>query len=125
MLLKPAFLTSSAAHRQLGQIFVAAQEIARTNPSFRDDLLATLGELQRLFGVVKEDRVLGAVVVSLGTVGRAVEAWIAQAGKELSGVDGKGVAGDLVEWVLPRLGNILREVPLPRYVLLITVSSAR
>lgn len=83
----------------------------------------TLGELQRLFGVVKEDWVLGAVLSSLAKVGGAVEGWVAQAGKELSGVDGKGVVGDLVEWVLPRLGNMLRQVPLPRYVLLCFLST--
>lgn len=112
-LLEPGYLSSASAHRRATALHVDLRQLADDNPAFRADVAAFVGEVQHALEKVAGDRALGNLLGSLELLGSACEGWAESAAKVAVGQ--QGVWGDVVEWIVPRLGSLLRELPLPRY----------
>ncbi|KAM0749695.1 hypothetical protein T439DRAFT_381267 [Meredithblackwellia eburnea MCA 4105] len=111
-LLQPDFLSSAAAHRQASDLHASVQNLARDNPQFRSDIASFFAEGTALLENIFKDRALHKLVNALEKLATAIQGWIESA--TLVVVGQKGVWGDLIEWVVPRIGSMLRELPLPR-----------
>ncbi|KAK4700112.1 hypothetical protein P7C70_g6141, partial [Phenoliferia sp. Uapishka_3] len=111
-LLEVGYLSSATAHRRAAKLRDEFLELSKDNPSFRADIAEFVQEIQKVLGVITSDKSLSNLLGALEGFGSACEGWAATATKVAVGQ--QGIWGDLVEWVVPRILGVLRELPLPR-----------
>lgn len=113
LLLDPNFVGSSNAKREFAQLEDTWARIVRETKSTRlpseiTQILALI--LNILQSVMIDPYLIAFLGKTVGLVG-ALEVYAVRAGKvAVSG----NVWGDLIEWVLPKLGRIVGRMPLPR-----------
>ncbi|GAA5949504.1 hypothetical protein JCM21900_000242 [Sporobolomyces salmonicolor] len=117
-ILESGFLGSSASHRTLGGLYDELLRLGADHPAFQRDLNELLRLLTETLGAVANDPLLGRFMLAMEELGKVIAAWTKNAGATAVDIaSGEGVYavwGDLVEWVVPRVLSVLREVPLPR-----------
>ncbi|GAA5902489.1 hypothetical protein JCM6882_002766 [Rhodosporidiobolus microsporus] len=117
-LLVPGWIGSSESYRSLSTFYDTLSSLGSSFPALRDDLSSFLSLLLASLTQVADDPLLARAVHATEDFGVALAGWGEAAGETAArAVGGEGVAtvwGDLVEWVVPRVLGVLREVPLPR-----------
>ncbi|GAA5833675.1 hypothetical protein JCM11251_003201 [Rhodosporidiobolus azoricus] len=117
-LLVPGWVGSSESYRSLSSFYDNLARIGEDAPALKADLSTFLGLLLSALQAVRDDPLLARAVGAMEDLALALASWGEAAGETAArAVGGEGVAavwGDLVEWVVPRLLGVLREVPLPR-----------
>lgn len=119
-LLDVGYINSAAAHRHASEIHDQIKKLARDNPELRRDIGVFFREVKTVLVDIARDKPLGNFVIALETLAAAVAGWTAVAAKVAVGKT--GVWGDVIEWVVPRVGGFLRQVPLPRCASLLSLS---
>lgn len=119
-LLIPGWIGSSESYRSLSNIHDVLLSLSSDAPALRTDLAHFLSLLLDALGSVANDPLLGRAVTAMEELGKALGGWAGAAGETaVRAAGGEGVMavwGDVVEWVVPRVLGVLKEVPLPRCV---------
>ncbi|GAA5982973.1 hypothetical protein JCM11641_006902 [Rhodosporidiobolus odoratus] len=114
----PGWIGSSESYRMLGGFYDSLNQLSSTFPIARDSLSNFLSLLIDVLQGVASDPLLGRTVLAVEELGKAMAGWVEAVGETAARLaigDGIGaVGGDLIEWVLPRVLGILKEVPMPR-----------
>ncbi|BGP51995.1 hypothetical protein JCM10450v2_007966 [Rhodotorula kratochvilovae] len=117
-LLTPGWASTAAAHRSLASLHSDLSALSADSPALARAAAALLSHAQDALAVFAGDALLLRAVGSVEELALAVGAWAAEAaGTAARAAGGEGVAavwGDVVEWVVPRVMGVLKEVPLPR-----------
>lgn len=119
-LLHPGWAGSAQSHRQLGELYRALTRLRDDCPDLARDVRVLLACAGEALGRAARDEVLGRAVKGVEELGVALAGWVGEAARTAgNAAGGEGLAavwGDVVEWVMPRLLGVLKEVPLPRFV---------
>ncbi|GAA5867980.1 hypothetical protein JCM8547_000772 [Rhodosporidiobolus lusitaniae] len=117
-LLVPGWLGSSESYRALSSVYDQLQHLGEDAPALRADFAQFLSLTLDAFGNVANDPLLARALGATEELGKALAGWAEAAGETaVRATGGEGVAavwGDVVEWIVPRLLGVLKEVPLPR-----------
>ncbi|BGP20490.1 hypothetical protein JCM10213_007647 [Rhodosporidiobolus nylandii] len=117
-LLVPGWIGSSSSHRALSELHTSLLSSAASFPALQRSLSVFLSLLLDALADVARDPLLGRAARAVEGLVEALLGWVKAAGETAGRVaigDGVGaVWGDLVEWVVPRVLGVLKEVPLPR-----------
>ncbi|GAA6017468.1 hypothetical protein JCM10207_008237 [Rhodosporidiobolus poonsookiae] len=117
-LLVPGWLGTHESHRALSALYDSLAQLGTEAPALKSDAQVALSLALQAFSAVGNDALLGRAVGSVEELGRAVAAWAGAAGetaaRAAAGEGAGAVLGDVVEWVVPRVLGVLKEVGLPR-----------
>ncbi|KPV73010.1 uncharacterized protein RHOBADRAFT_55253 [Rhodotorula graminis WP1] len=118
-LLEPGWIGSAAAQRQVGEMHDGLRALARDCPVLAQDVQRVIACVAAALQVLAGDELLARSVRALAELAGAIGAWtIEAAGTAARAAGGEGVAavwGDVVEWLVPRVLGVLKEIPLPRF----------
>jgi len=107
----PGYATSSRAQRKAEELYDRAQELVKSNASWKKDADALVDEISKAGERAANDRSLIQLGRSLERFGLASRKF---ARRGLSLASGRDFYADITQVFLPRLVNTIRMLPLPR-----------
>ncbi|GAA5996467.1 hypothetical protein JCM5350_007731 [Sporobolomyces pararoseus] len=118
-LLEPRYFESKEVNETLSRISKDLEGLKQSQPEFWKDFQSFLRETVRVMDQVYRDEYLNRFIESGGSVLVATEEWVGIVGeksiKATVGGQGLGVFWeDILDWFLPRILGILKEIPIPR-----------
>ncbi|GAA5894644.1 hypothetical protein JCM8208_006036 [Rhodotorula glutinis] len=118
-LLEPGWVGGAAAQRQVGELHDGLRALARDYPVLAQDVQRVFACVAAAMQVLAGDELLARAVRAVEELAIATGGWTAEAaGTVARAAGGEGVAavwGDVVEWLVPRVLGVLKEIPLPRF----------
>lgn len=111
-LIKEGFLGSSAFNRQLSTIYDSLSALSTTDVQLKSDIQTFFSQLFVAVELLVQDSYIHEVGEACSSLLLASESWFAMAAKIAVGQH--SVWGDVLEWIIPNLGRVLRDLPLPR-----------
>lgn len=119
-LLEPGWVGGAAAQRQVGELHDGLRALARDYPVLAQDVQRVFACVATALQALAGDELLARAVRAVEELAGALGAWTVEAaGTAARAASGEGVAavwGDVLEWLVPRVLGVLKEVPLPRCV---------
>ncbi|GJN94074.1 hypothetical protein Rhopal_007138-T1 [Rhodotorula paludigena] len=117
-LLSPGWLGSSESYRALGELHDMLTTLGDDSPALKHDFGTVLQGLIDALGAVANDPLLARAVQAVEELALALVGWVEAIGSVARrAAAGEGVAavwGDVIEWLVPRVLGVLKEVPMPR-----------
>ncbi|GAA5839827.1 hypothetical protein JCM9279_005179 [Rhodotorula babjevae] len=118
-LLEPGWVGGAAAQRQVAELHDGLRALARDYPVLAQDVQRVFACVAAALQTLAGDELLARAVRALEELAGAVGGWTVEAaGTTARAASGEGVAavwGDVVEWLVPRVLGVLKEIPLPRF----------
>ncbi|GAA5902198.1 uncharacterized protein JCM6883_001326 [Sporobolomyces salmoneus] len=117
-LLTPHYLASSQAHRTINALYDDFSKLREDQPRFFHDLQRFLREVLAVIERISQDPYLGRFLSSTVDAAGAIENYGEVAGaKAIESASGAGIGafwGDIVEWIVPRILGMVKEIAIPR-----------